>query len=212
MNNILPLAAILLIASFTLGMTFQSFIFTPTTLLTADETGQTITYHAAVCKTVTRVDGTVEDLGCAPNLFNQDGMNFTRDKLGFDGGAATNQIDVIALANVSSSGTPSCPVGGGQDSANQTLCGEYSHSGLARATADAIRFNATASGSTAGNWTITRQFTNTGSGALDVNGTGLFNTTTTNETGEAFFAQTTFTTATLQVNDKINITWFIWVT
>lgn len=206
--HLLSIIAVVSLLSFVLGANL--FSVAPVTSV-AEEKGTSISYHAAVCKVVTRADGTQEDLGCSHNLFNQDGMNATRDCLAFNGGSNCTIIRVIALANITHepSGSPGC--NNTQGAPNQSLCGEYTHSGLQRADADAVRLNATASSDTAGNWTITRQFTNTGSGALDVNGTGLFNDTTPNGTREIFFAQNTFTTATLQVNDKINVTWFIWV-
>lgn len=209
--HVLLLIAVVGVSSFAFG----SSLFSTTHVITASSsegTGNTISYHSQVCKTITREDGTMEDLGCNHNLFNQDGMNLTRDLLSFfsGGGSGYTLVNVIAIANKTGGGSPSCNTA--QDSANQILCGEYVHSGLARAAADATRLNETASGTTAGNWTITKQFTNTGAGALDVNATGLFNSTTINDTREVFFAQNTFTTATLQVNDKLNVTWFIWVT
>ncbi len=208
--HLLSIIAVVSLLSFVLGAN----LFSVTTVTSvAEEEGTSMTYHASVCKVVTRVDGTQEDLGCSKNLFNQDGMNVTRDCLAFNGGSNCTIVRVIGLANITfePSGAPGCNATS-QGASNQSLCGEYTHSGLQRADADAVRLNATASSGTAGNWTITRQFTNTGSGALAVNATGLFNTTTANETREIFFAQNEFTTATLQVNDRINITWFIWVT
>lgn len=184
----------------------SNFLVTPSTTSISDS-GETafLSYHAKVCKQVTRADGTVEDLGCSKNLFNTDGMNFTRDLMSAVAGNGTAaSLRFIAVSNKT----------GLQCLANQVatdtfLCGEYNVCGLSRGVADGIRLNSTAV-PTSGNWTITKEFTATGS--CDVNATGLFNTTTVNQSDEVFFAQNTFTTATLATNDKINVTWFIWVT
>ncbi|MBI2543567.1 MAG: hypothetical protein HYW24_05285 [Candidatus Aenigmarchaeota archaeon] len=209
---ILPLIAVTALIAFGLG----TMVFTPTTaIMSSNEEGTTITYHAVVCKKVTRADGTIEDLGCSKNLFTHAGMNFTRNQLGgtivgaTNGTLANTSVDVIALG-VRGVSTPPC--GAAQNATELYMCGEFNSSvtGLTRARADAVRINDT-DAPTAGNWTITKEFT--ASVGVDVNETGLFNGTTANQTGQdVFFAQNTFTTASLAANDKINITWFIWVT
>ncbi len=211
-TRFLPLIILIAIGAFALGT-----IFSPTTVTTSTSNDGTalLTYHSKVCKQVTRADGTVEDLGCSKNLLTQLGMNFTRNQLAgaltgaVNSSIGTGRVNIIAIANKTGEG----PCNAALAPTDIFLCGEYAHAGLSRAAADDVRLNATNTFPTAGNWTITKQFTNTGSGALDVNATALTNTTTVNETGrEMFFAENTFTTATLQANDKINITWFVWVT
>lgn len=192
----------------------SNFLVTPsTTSVSGNDETAFLTYHAKVCKKVTRADGTVEDLGCSKNLFNTDGMNYTQNLLsGVGGNGSTGLLRFIAVGN--KTGTQ---CGANQYATNSFLCGEYASCGLSRGLADAVRLNTSVAGGgssgnvTAGNWTITKEFTANQAGC-DVNATGLFNTTTVNESDEAFFAQNTFTTATLQTNDKINVTWFIWVT
>ncbi len=204
------------ITTLTIGIVLiaTNFLVTPsTTSATSGVEGETITYHSAVCKKVTRTDGRVDDFGCSKNLFTRAGMNYTRDQLSGPSASVTDMnypgtgvIRVIGIANAS--GTQCLP---GQGTTNTTLCGELTLCGLGRGAADAVRVNGSSPFGTAGNWSITREFTYSCGGTADINATGLFNSTTANDTREVFFAQNTFTTATLNQNDKINITWFIWV-
>jgi hypothetical protein len=114
-------------------------------------------------------------------------------------------VNVIAVAGKDTS--PPCITA--QANSDDFLCGEETASGLGRAAATFVRLNN--SGNSNGNWSLSNEFTYTGGSAIDLNATGLFNTTTFNQTNEVFFAQNIFTDATLNTNDKINITWFIWV-
>ncbi len=199
----------ILVASIGSVLIASNFSVTPSAIGVSENEGTaSLTYHAKVCKTVTRTDGSTEDLGCSKNLFNTDGMNFTRDRISFLSNNATmNLVDVIAIANKTTA-TTNCAAA--QAATDAILCGEYgAQCGLGRATADAVRLNGSAA--TSGNWSITREFTSTCASA-DINATGLFNSTTNASTGEVFFAQNTFSTATLNSGDKINVTWFIWVT
>ncbi|MBI2084468.1 MAG: hypothetical protein HYT70_02550 [Candidatus Aenigmarchaeota archaeon] len=203
----LPLIAVVAIVSFVAGFALFS---APLGSVGTEGDGTTaLEYHAVQCTYIQRAGETEwTQWDCNPNLFNDDGMNATLAALTFQG-ETLSPIDDIALSNKSGGpgGNQCIPA---QDHANTFLCGEYDHSGLARASGT-VRLNQTGAASAVGNWSVTAEFTNTGSGALDVNATGLFNTTTVNQTREIFFAQNTFTTATLQINDKINVTWFIWV-
>lgn len=206
-----------------------SVIPSATVATESSDSESTITYHAMVCKKVTRTDGTVEDLGCSKNLFMHSGMNYTANQLSGSLTGATNSslgtstggiVNVIAIGvrqNKQQLAGAGCE--GAVNATELFLCGEHNTScGLGRAAGDAVRVNVSTAPS-AGNWTITREFTSTCNG-VDVNVTGLFNSTT-NDTSVrentttinryVFFAQNTFTTATLQNNDKINVTWFIWV-
>ena len=192
-----------------IGVVFvlSNFSIMPSTTLSSESEGTTITYHSAVCKVVTRTDGTTEDLGCSPNLFNREGMTFIASQVS---GANTSAqsigiVNVIAVAGKDTS--PPCITA--QANSDDFLCGEETLNGLGRAAATFVRLNN--SGSSNGNWSLSNEFTYTGGSAIDLNATGLFNTTTANQSFEIFFAQNTFTTATLNTNDKINITWFIWV-
>lgn len=182
----------------------NNFLITSSTMLTSN--GATITYHSAVCESIIRTDGTVENLGCSKNLFNNDGKSFIADQVSSANlSVGTGIVNVIAVGT--KDGEPACI--SAQSAADQYLCGEETANGLARAVANAVRLNNSAISN--GNWSLTREFTYTGGSAITLNTTGLFNSTTANDTREIFFAQNTFTDATLNTNDKINITWFIWV-
>mgnify|MGYP001560591338 CR=1 FL=1 len=181
-----------------------------TTISDSNAVGSFLTYHAVVCKKITRADGTVEELGCTKNLFNDDGKRFIAEQVsGINNtatGSAAGNVSVIALANRTGLAGSACV--GAQAAAEDFLCGEYNAGcGLVRLRGQG-KLNSSAPN--AGNWTITQEFTNT-CGSADINSTGLFNSTTANDSREIFFAQNTFTTATLATNDKINVTWFIWV-
>src|SRR3989344_9079497 len=73
---------------------FSNLSITPsTTSVSGSDETAFLTYHAAVCKKVTRTDGTVEDLGCSKNLFMHSGMNFTANQLsGAISGAANSSL------------------------------------------------------------------------------------------------------------------------
>src|SRR3990167_486804 len=186
---ILPVAIVL---AFVIGLSINN-----NTQSTSD--GMSLKYSAVQC-----VYKNGELIECNPNLFNTDGMNFTRDLMSaVDGNGTASSLRFISVGN--KTGTQCLT---GQVATDTFLCGEYNTCGLSRGVADAIRLNSTAP-PTSGNWTITKEFTATGS--CDVNSTGLFNTITVNQSNEVFFAQNTFTTASLSSNDKLNITWFIWV-
>ncbi len=155
-----------------------------------------IGYNSAVCKEVTRADGSKEDLGCKHNLFTSMGKDMVRDLLGIYSSLAA--VNVISLGNAT---------GADQGAANVSLGQEYGANppaacGLGRAAGSFS--NVTTS---AGNWSVSKVFTAT-CNALNVSATGLYNATS----GNFLFAETTFTPATLQTNDQINITWYIWVT
>lgn len=201
-----------LIAAIGAIFVFSNFSVTPssTTVSDSNAVGGFITYHAVVCKKITRADGTVEDLGCSKNLFNDDGKRFIAEQVSginntATGSAAVN-VSVIGLSNKTG-----VMCAGAQAAADDFLCGEYTagQCGIGRARGNG-KLNSSSTPN-AGNWTITQEFTNTCGGSADVNATGLFNSTTVNDSREVFFAQNTFTTATLATNDKINVTWFVWV-
>lgn len=180
----------LIVCGLFLGVMFSSFLFTPAAA-PSEESGQAIKYTGVVC-----VSKNNEPMVCKHNLFTEMGRNITKDLLGIGGnaGGALSNISYIALSNQ----TVLQAVG------NASLSGEYAGDlacGLGRAMGT---FNTNII--SPGNWTVMKEFTST-CDAIPVNGTGLYNSST----GNFLFAENTFTTATLQTNDKINITWFIWV-
>ena len=149
-----------------------------------------IGYNSAVCKEVIRADGAHENLGCRHNLFTNYGKNITRDLLGSYSNLAA--VTAIGLAN-----NTSAPA-----ATDVVLSGEYTACGMSRA---AGTYNIQSASH--GNWSVSKVFTSTCDSVVLVE-TGLYNSTS----GNTLFAETGFTNATLQTNDQINITWFIWVT
>ena len=171
----------------------------------SDVSSGSITYTGVVC---VGVNG--EAKNCKKNLFTELGRNYTRAALGgiLAGGFGATPMNVtefigIARSNSSQSGT------------NTSLQGEYGidqpANGLGR-TAGTIR-NVTvncAESTCSGNWTVTNTFTATADSQV-VNATALFDSNTGANNSTAF-AVANFTSVTLNNNDQINITWFIWVT
>lgn len=161
-----------------------------TTTSTAAASG--IAYHSAVCKLVTRADGSVEDLGCSHNLFANQGKNITRDLLGSYSSLAA--VNVIGLGN-----------GSGAVGSATNLQGLISDSNC-QLQAQAGTFAVT--DTSVGNWTIQKQFTNLCTSVV-VNSTAMYNNTAAGVNN--YFAANNFTSTTLTTNDQITITWYIWV-
>lgn len=152
-----------------------------------------INYHSNVCVSHGR-DGKTLFQECKSNVFTTRGKNMARDILGYWG-------------NVTGSGIPTFIAIGNESVAavgDTALDQEYSDSGLTRAAGTYITDTANT-----GNWSIQKTFTSTVANK-DVNGTGLFNNSGTDNSG--LFAINNFTKVTLQNNDQINVTWTIWVT
>ena len=201
-----------------------SSVFPTQTLVNTESmsNGGGLIYQAMVCPTVTRASGVVETLGCSHNMFTNGGRNATRDRLTLDS-PSLGAFEDIGIGNFTANGGANCTGAPADLNMNDTaLCGEYINPanpcGLDRLNV-ANTFNRKepgngTSGGYAGNWTIGGEFTFSGAGCTGtalVNATGLYNATSKAST-IVLFAQNTFTTATLSVNDKINITWFIWIT
>jgi hypothetical protein len=156
------------------------------------------TEHGGIaCVQVTRADGTVEPESCSHNVFTAVGRNMTRDYLG--AGTSLSAINVIAISQLNES----------TDVDTTTLPGEWTLCGLTKiaGTGPTPINNAIGGASTSGNWSVTKTFTSTCDNML-VNGTALMNGTAA---GNKTFAIANFTSATLQTNDQINVTWFVYV-
>ena len=152
---------------------------------------QGLSYNAVQCTEVIRADGSVENLGCSQNTFFNQGANNTRDYLG--NGVSTGPMQNISLCNA----TAGCasPIVAGTETFNKyTTCGLSDNSAGTYATTT----------SSVGNWSINRVFTATCDG-LVTNVTRLSNAT------GSIFAGNSFTSTTLQTNDQLNLTWYIWV-
>ncbi|MBI3413070.1 MAG: hypothetical protein HY051_03255 [Candidatus Aenigmarchaeota archaeon] len=171
----------LVVSGIVFGYLVATFSFTPASL---EDEGQSIKYTGVVC---VYVNG--KELQCDHNLFTNLGRNMTKDLLGIAGPLAN--VTYIGISNTTAT----------QAAADVVLQGEYAVCGFGRTSA---LYNTNII--SVGNWTLTREFTSS-CDSMPINGTGLYNSSS----GSFLFAENTFTTATLQTNDKINITWFIWV-
>lgn len=154
---------------------------------TAGTSGQELAYDSAVC--IYLNDELVMD--CIQNTLTNYGKNMIKFKLT---GVAASQaaVDYIAVGN-----------GSLPTASSTSLNSEIPDCGLTRAQDTSKADIAT------GNWSYSYQFTSTCDGVI-VNTTGLFNHTSA-DTG--FFAGANFSSpVTLQTDDKLNITWYIFVT
>ncbi len=177
----------LIVCGIFLGVMFSSFLFTPIAA-PSEQSEQSIKYTGVVC-----VSKNNEPMVCKHNLFTNMGKNIVKDLVGVGGnvGGALSNVSYIAIGNQTVT----------QADTDVTLGNEWIDCGLNRAMGT---FNTNTISN--GNWTLTKEFTSTCNGVV-VNNTGLYN----KSSGNFLFAENTFTDATLQTNDKINITWFIWV-
>jgi hypothetical protein len=162
--------------------------------ISGNSVGLPTSHSGIACIQVTRADGTKEESICNHNQFPMSGRNMTRDYLG--AGASLSAINVVAAGNVTTS----------QAATENWLNGEYAACGLTKAAGTGPTGVSGADAN--GNWSITKTFTSTCDSVV-VNGTALMNGT---GAGNYTFAMANFTSATLQTNDQINITWFVWVT
>lgn len=182
-------------------------------------------YHT-VCTTVTRGKGSeygpegTYDNGCTHNNITFIGRNITRNMLGAFGGGTSGSgrgnFTFIALCGNSSSGVMSgCNQGanqGGIDigfnngSGSQSI--EYISNGLAR---QAGNWSVTNGGllDASGNWSISATFTSSGVSGLQVNGTGLFNSTISSERNGTMLAVNKFNQVSLDgtAGDTLTVTW-----
>jgi len=157
------------------------------------------------CIEVYRADGTKENLGCNSNMYTNYGRNATRQIFFGAGGSAAFDVISVGVVNASEAVTDRCL-------ANQTGAGAYCKDWNANGLQPAVGTAAQVTGSPNdfGNVSITKTFTCTNCVNTVINGTGLYNSTTL--TDLTMFASANFTSVTLQTNDQINVTWFLWTT
>jgi hypothetical protein len=154
-----------------------------------------LTYNTAVCKVITRADGTVEDLGCSHNLVSDGGKDFLKECLGDGACGAPTAFTNMTIGN--------CTVS--QTGAQTELCGGQDYSDGACGLGPSNPTDGpTYSSAGTGAWNITATWTSNCDNVI-VNATALYNNT-------LMFAQNNFTTVTLMSSDQINVTWGIWVT
>jgi hypothetical protein len=125
-------------------------------------------------------------IGCYHNLITNRGKDLIKlDMMG----QAEVTLDQLALANNTVA----------QSATDTNLQGEWTTCGLARATGTLTSIGI-------GNWSINYVWTSTCDNVI-VNATGIYNTTAPGN----LFAETTFPTTTLMNGDKINVTYYTWV-
>jgi hypothetical protein len=139
-------------------------------------------------------------------------MNATRDYL-FGAAASKGAFNVISvgIANYSQTALDTCI---NNATATGKVCSDWTTNGLLQAAGSVFEIGKSGgSESVFGNVSISKTFTCTSCSNTVINATGLYNTTTlcsANVAGCMMFAEANFTAATLQTNDQINVTWFIW--
>ncbi|GAH04824.1 unnamed protein product, partial [marine sediment metagenome] len=150
-----------------------------------------IKYNSNVCTQVIRADGTVELLGCSPNVLTNVGKNAIKAILGE--GTIYGAFNYIGLCNLTAG---ACTA----DATDTTIDNEFVGCGLDRTAG-------TYGSLTTGNWSIYNTFTSTCDNR-QTNMTGILNQSTTG----TLFAVNTFTDVTLQTDDQLLVNWTVWVT
>jgi hypothetical protein len=158
-----------------------------------------INYHSQVC-----IEKNDDLVGCSHNLLMDDGRDMIRDLMI---GSKTGTIGYIALCNSSNS---TADVNGDNCAyptiSDVALKGEIvGRCGLGRATAGV-------SNAGTSNITLSYTFTSTCDNIL-INKTALYNISAgCSGADHCMFAANNFTTVTLQTNDQLTVTWYVWVT
>jgi len=151
-------------------------------------------YGSSVC-----IEKNGELVSCGENTLTNAGKNLIQDYLI---GAERTNISYIAVCNSTNVSGDGGGNGCAQPAVGDTLLeGEYSYCGLTRASG-ALTDQGT------GNFSYAYTFTAT-CDSLVTNVTGLFNSTSKLGT---YFAGNNFTSVTLQTDDQLTVTWYVWVT
>lgn len=142
--------------------------------------------HGLICAQVTRADGTVEPAICNHNLIT----NYGKDMIKMDMmGTAQVQIDNLAVGNSTTLAVTDTSLPG-----QHAVCGFTQTAGTLASVG-------------IGNWSLMYQWTSTCNN-WNVNSTAIYNTT--NATG--IFAEAAWSpTTVLQNGDKLNVTYYTWV-
>ena len=180
---------------FALFVGFLIFSFIGAPLGTAGVYSENNPLKGVVCLSVTRADGTVEDLGCKHNLVYSDGLEMFEESIAHGLNLSSRNI---MLCNETASGTSECaPVVAGQTEAFTPFIG----CGLDRNSGNGSY--ATNPG-TSGNWSIYATFTNSCAGTSQlVNGSRLGHPTTARNFSGATFSSV----VTLAQNDQLTVNW-----
>jgi len=148
-----------------------------------------ILYTGIACLQVIRSDGTKEPEECKHNIITNRGLTFL--KMSVNGSWGTTNLNTLALGNATAA-----------QAATDTALG-----GLYTGTCNLSAAAATYAGlSPNGNSSLNYLFT-TNCSTVYVNATGIYNATTSGN----LFAETTFSTKTLNSGDQINETYYWWI-
>ena len=175
---------VVLFGAFYLTFTGSSLIFSGTT--------EGVLYNGMVCHKVNRADGTSEDYGCNKNVLTNVGKNHTTSQLFSEptAASATDIVDSMVLGNTSA-----------PQASDTSHPGKIGVCGLAEYSS--LSWSST--GTSDGNVTANHQWT---SACNDV----IVNTTGLETNGNTYFAGNSFTNVTLQANDQLTVTWYVWIT
>ena len=150
---------------------------------------QGINYVGIACMQVTRADGSIEDIGCSHNLITNIGLEMLKQSVNGTAGYWN-------LTNLTAGGNTSAMAATDTDLANIFLAA----SGLGPKSAIYTRI---------GNGNSSLNYEWTALAISAVNSTGIYNTTLS---PAKLFAEASWTpSTTLQINDKLNVTYYWWI-
>lgn len=195
----IPLIIVVSATAFLLASNFSTPLTTST-----EGSDLSLKYTGVVC---IGVNEPAEQGICKHNLFTNFGQNLTRQALTI--GTEGIITEYIAIGN--NSGVTQLVTDVILEAGTLSPGGEMgTECNLGRAVGTIRNVTAGCTVATCpGNWSVTYEWTYSSScaGVVRVNTTGIFPSTTVS----TLFAENTFTNADLSPNDKINVTWFIWV-
>jgi len=186
--------AIVILTVVILGMSYVMF---SGNMLASTGTVEHVGYVGMVCPVVTRVDGTVEDLGCHKNYLTNNGTNITTRQLFNIPSGISLEDKVVRMALGNTTGNFEVSI----------HPGEITECGLS-AVEPIVWDDVASSKGNSGNVTNATKWTSTCSGIV-VNTTGLL---TNSSESKTYFAGNNFSdSVTLQSSDQLTVTWYVWV-
>lgn len=186
-KKILSLMALLIVAIIGISVFSATTVHTSTASQGIQYAG--LQYTGIACIQKISKDGVVIDYGCRHNLITNKGLEMVKTAL-------NGTVGNWELTNLTVGGNTSAMAATDTDLANI-----FSTNGLSPATATYTRIGT-------GNSSLNYQWTVTTAQSI-VNSTGIYNTT---GAGGNLFSEASWTpTTTLQIGDKLNITYYWWV-
>jgi len=168
------------------ALAFLAFSLSTTTVPMQTGASSGIAYHSVVC--VYKNGVLVEP--CHSNLLTNGGKDLVMFGLNSSG---PQNVVLIGVSNQTSA----------QAATDTALATEWTSCGLTNSSGTFVYRGV-------GQWNVTKTFTST-CDSVTVNGTALYNNSLGNGLANKMFAETTFTSTTLNTNDQLNITWGIYV-